>query len=409
MSTVEGPAAAPRIDRVVSSETRDALARLEGADVLRAGGANLIGLDAIRSKLGDRWPAKRSRVWEHVERDLEKRLAPTDMVLRLDEVNFLVAISGASRFAAQATCLHALKDVLQFFLGETRMTDIAVCAVSSVEGGVVTSAPLDPAAIEREAAAPTVHDRALSDQAAEEWRPPLAGRTHLSNFFGVKRHPIEVRIAVEPVVNLRRDLVTSFLIDRDAVPGVTDPGDRLQVDAAVLTYAVSLLQEHKARGGKLTLHLPVSYSSIASVKAREATLRMMRHMQSIARETALIEIDDLDAGIPPSRLLEVVSLIKPFCLGVLGRVRPTRKALDAVKGCGLKGLVLDADGGIGRTPAEDAIILRAFVEAGGVIAPNLIVHGLADPVMVDIAKAAGLTHASLEPDLRTTALQVDAA
>ena len=29
-------------------------------------------------------------------------------------------------------------------------------------------------------------------------------------FVGVKRHPIEVQIAVEPVVNLRRDLVTSF-------------------------------------------------------------------------------------------------------------------------------------------------------------------------------------------------------
>ena len=408
MSTVHDAAIGPRVDRVVSGETREALSRLEGADVLRAGGANLIGLDAIRAKLGDRWPAKRARVWEHVERDLEKRLSPTDMVLRLDEVNYLVAISGASRFAAQATCMHALKDVLQFFLGETRMIDIAVRTVSSVEGGAVTSAPLDPAEIEREAARPQA-EPSLSDHAAEEWRPPLAGRTHRSSFYGAKRHPIEVSIAVEPVVNLRRDLVTSFLVDRKAVPGVTDPSDRLQVDAAVLTYAITLLQEHKARGGKLTLHLPVSYSSIASVKAREATLRMLRLMQAVARETALIEIDDLDAGIPPSRLLEVVSLIKPFCLGVLGRVRPTRKALDAVKGCGLKGLVIDAGGGIGRSPAEDAIVLRAFVEAGGQIAPNLIVHGLADPVMIEVAKAAGVTHASLEPELRATALQVDAA
>ena len=323
-------------------------------------------------------------------------------------MNYLVAISGASRFAAQATCMHALKDVLQFFLGETRMVDIAVRSVSSVEGGVVTSAALDPAAIERASAAPAGSEPALPDQPAEEWRPPLAGRTSLSSFFGVSRHPIEVRIAVEPVVNLRRDLVTSFLIDRDAVPDVADPADRLKVDAAVLGYAVSLLDEHRAQGGKLTLHLPVSYSSVASVKAREATLRLIRHMQATARETVLFEIDDLDAGVPPSRLLEVVSLIKPFCLGVLGRVRPTRKALDAVRGCGLKGLVIDAGGGIGRTPAEDAIVLRAFVEAAGPIAPNLVVHGLADPVMVEVAKAAGLTHASLQPELRA-ALQVDAA
>lgn len=407
MTTPADPGASPRIDRVTSSEACEALDRLAGAELLRAGGANLIGLDAIRSKLGDRWPAKRARVWEHVERDLERRLSPTDMILRLDEVNYLVAISGASRFAAQATCMHALKDLLQFFLGETRMTDIAVRTVTGVEGGAVTSAPLDPAAIEKAAAAPPP-EPALSEQPAEEWRPPLAGRTNVSSFFGVKRTPVEVRIAVEPVVNLRRDLITSFLIDRTAAPAVADPADRLQVDTAALSYAVTLLQEHKDRGGRLTLHLPVSYSSIASTKAREATLRMIRRMHETARETMLIEIDDLDPGVPPSRLIEVVSLVKPFCLGVLGRVRPTRKALDAVRGCGLKGLVLDAGGGIGRTPAEDAIVLRAFVEAGASIAPNLIVHGLADPVMVDIAKAAGLTHASLKPEARTV-VHVDAA
>lgn len=407
MSTVQDPAASARIDRVASSDVREALERLEGSDVLKAGGANLIGLDAIRTKLGDRWPAKRARVWEHVERDLEKRLAPTDMVLRLDEVNFLVAISGGSRFAAQATCMHALKDVLQFFLGETRMIDIAVRTVTSLKDGAVTSAPLDPAAIERAAAIPPP-EPGLSDQAAVEWRPPLAGRSWLSSFVGAKRHPVEVRVAVEPVVNLRRDLVTSFLIDRNAVPEVIESTDRMQVDVAVLSYAMTLLREHKAQGGRLTLHLPLSYSSVASVKAREATLRLIRQMHETARETMLIEIADLDAGVPPSRLIEVVSLVKPFCLGVLGRVRPTRKALDAVRGCGLKGLVLDASRGIGRTPAEDAIVLHAFVEAGSSIAPNLIVHGLADPVMVEIAKAAGLTHASLKPELRT-ALQVDAA
>ena len=70
---------------------------------------------------------------------------------------------------------------------------------------------------------------------------------------------------------------------------------------------------------------------------------------------------------------------------------------------------LSADRHTSLSSYEDAIVLRAFVEAGGAIAPNLIVHGLADPVMVEVAKAAGVTHASLQPELRATALQVDAA
>jgi hypothetical protein len=116
------------------------------------------------------------------------------------------------------------------------------------------------------------------------------------------------------------------------------------------------------------------------------------------RETTLIEIADLDPGVPPSRLIEVVSLIKPFCLGVLARVRPSRKALDAVRGCGLKALIIDAHA-LGRGRAETAALLKAFADAGHGIAPNLIAHGLEDIDMIQAAKAAGLTHASVRPQL----------
>ena len=44
--------------------------RLDGSEALQGGAVNIIGLDSVRDKLGERWPAKRSRVWEHVEREL---------------------------------------------------------------------------------------------------------------------------------------------------------------------------------------------------------------------------------------------------------------------------------------------------------------------------------------------------
>ena len=92
---------------------------------------------------------------------------------------------------------------------------------------------------------------------------------------------------------------------------------------------------------------------------------------------------------------------------VLARVRPTRKALEAVKDCGLKGLVLDARG-LGRTPAETVTVVRAFAEAAQGLAPNLIVHGLEDSLLIEVAKAAGMTHASVRPELRQV-VEADAA
>jgi hypothetical protein len=394
-------APSPRIDRVTSAQVRDGLERLAGSDVLKSGAVNLIGLDAIRDHLGPRWAGKRDRIWEHVERDLEKRLGAFDMALRLDETTFLVAMPSATRFAAQVTCLHALQDILKFFLGESRPSDIRVSNVTQVSPDSVSSAPLDAIqlAAESRKPPPALPPEAELEQPAKAWRPPLAGRTESGLFVSRARLPVEVRLGVQAVRNLKRNLVTSYLIERSTQPLVEDTADLLQVDIAVMAYAASLMQEHQTTGGRLTLHVPISYASAASIRGRELALQIMRSHRERARETILIEIADLDPGVPPSRLLETVALLKPFCLDVLARVRPTLGALAAVKDCGLRGLILEAHS-LGHTPAEIGPRLKAFADAAHRITPNLIVHGLNAPDLVETAAAAGFTHASLWPELK---------
>lgn len=394
-----------RLDRVTSAQARDGLERLADSDVLKAGGVNLIGLDAIRDNLGDRWAAKRERVWEHVERDLEKRLGPFDMAVRLDDVTWLVAMPGTSRFAAQVSCLHILQDILKFFLGESRNRDVRVRGVTDVTGDSVSSAPLDAAELAAQAHAPPPTESHVEHAQTAEWKPPLAGRTESGLFTSRGRSQVDIRLGIQPVWNLKRGLITSYLIERATQPKVEDPADVLQVDIATMAYAANVMEEHKSTGGRLTLHVPISYSSAASVRGRELALQIMRRHREAAKETCLIEITDLDPGVPPSRLIEIVALLKPFALGVLARVRPSQKALQAVKGCGLRGLILEAHG-LGQTPGEIGPLLKAFHDAAQGIAPNLIVHGLDAPDLVDAAARAGLTHASEWPQLK---FEADAA
>jgi hypothetical protein len=389
----------PRLDRVTSAQARDGLERLADSEVLKAGGVNLIGLDAIRDHLGDRWAGKRERVWEHVQRDLEKRLGPFDMAIRLDDVTWLVAMPGASRFAAQVTCLHGLQGILKFFLGESRNRDVRVRQVTDVSGDSVSSAPLDAnqiAALARAAAPSQAH---AEHPQTVEWKPPLAGRTESGLFVARSHGQVDIRLGIQPVWNLKRGLITSYLIERATQPRVDDPADLLQVDIATMAYAASIMEEHRTHGGRLTLHVPISYASAASIRGRELALQIMRRHRDAARETCLIEITDLDPGLPPSRLIEIVALLNPFALGVLARVRPSQKALAAVKGCGLRGLILEAHG-LGNTSAAITPLLKAFHAAAHGITPNLIVHGLDAPDLVDAATKAGLTHASEWPQLK---------
>ena len=399
-----------RADRITAAGASDILDRISNPALLSAGLVSVIGLDAIRRKLGDRWAAKRAQIWDHVERELERTLGPADIFLRTDEVSYTIAQPGSDRYAAQGVCFSVLQGVLKFFLGEAKLADMDVRAVSSIAAGQMTSAPVDPTKLKRPAA-----DRPANGQPAEtdaeqlaaavtgpladhapaaaHWKPPLAGRSSIIELAPPKRGGFDLKLRVDGVWNLRRGLITSFVIEREGVRAMTDVADLEEIDVATVVYASTLLEEHLQQGGPLTLHVPISFVSLATQRTRQRLLSLTQSVRESMRCSVLIEIADLDPGVPPSRLIEVVGLVRSLCLGVIGRIKPTKAGLAAVKGCGLRGVAVDADLFAPRQPEFDAR-LKAFIALSKDVSPNLVLHALPDQKLIDHAAAAGFTHAS---------------
>ena len=395
-----------RADRITTAGASDVLDRLGNPALLDAGLVSVIGLEAIRRKLGDRWPLKRSQIWDHVERELERTLSPADIFLRTDDVSYTIAQPGSDRYAAQAVCFSILQDVLKFFLGESRTADIDVRTVSSIAAGQMMSQPVDLTKLRRgsashglvetpaeqlaAAAAGPLVDHA---PAAAHWKPPLAGRSSVIELTPAKRGSFDLKLNVDGVWNLKRGVITSFLIEREGVRGKSDMADLEEIDVATLVYASTLLDEQLEQGGTLTLHLPLSFTSLAMQRTRQRLLDLTHGVREAMRRTVLLEIADLDPGVPPSRLIEVVGLVRSLCVGIIGRVKPTKAALAAVKGCGLRGVAVSAEYLSPHQPEFDAR-LKAFVALAKDISPNLLIHGLPDARLIDVATAAGFTHAS---------------
>ena len=301
--------------------------------------------------------AKRSRVWEHVELELQRKLGPADLAVRVDDINYLIAAPSAQGFAAQALCLSVLQDVLKFFLGEIKTGDIAVRTVTELSGGAIVSAPVDlarlprpgdppppePAVAAAPESAPTTVDALVDHHAPlKDWKPPLAGRTSVIELGLPKEEPFDLTLTVEPVWNLRRNLITSpSWWSAPARPEKAEPAELEEIDVAAFAYAATLLEEHERQGGSLTLHVPVSFSSLAVQHSRLRLLKLTESVREAMRASVLMGYG-LDAGVPPSRLIEAAGLVRSLCAGVLGRVRPSRSALAAVKGCGLRALVIEA-------------------------------------------------------------------
>jgi hypothetical protein len=411
------------VDRIASVAAIDTLERLQDPTLLASGAVNLIGLDAIRTKLGDRWDSKRARVWEHVEREIERTIGPSNLFVRLDDATYLIALPSSPGFAAQATCLTVLQDVLKFFLGELRPGDVAVRNVSAINGREIASAPVDlrrlqasvghaaavpptaPADVARRGPAPSAAAPStailLADFAPEapNWRPPLAGRSFRKSLEPPKRAPFELEVADEPVWHLKRGLITSFVIDRSGAPPEADAVVQEEIDMVVVRHAAELLAEQATQGGPLALHVPVHFMSLATQRTRLRLLSLTQPVREAMRQMVLLEICGLDAGVPPSRLIEVIGLVRSLFGGVLGRVRPSRPALAAVRGCGLKGLVIEASLLSPQAPDGD-VRLKAFATAAQGLSPNLIIHGLPSLGLIDSAAAAGFTHASAAPQAR---------
>src|SRR5665213_2904407 len=383
-----------RIDRIASVSARETLDRIRASGVLTTGAVNLIGLDAIRRQLGDRWAAKKGRVWEHVEQEFQRKLGPADLAVRIDDINYLVAVPSTPGFAAQALCLTILQDVLKFFLGEIKTGDIAVRVVTDLVDGAIVSAPADLGRLARARAAMKAASAGgaedLSEQQSPPWRPPLAGRTSVVELALPKQEPFDIRLTVEPVWNLRRGLIMSFLIGRSGMPLGANAAELEAIDMATFAYAATLLEESADYGGPLTLHVPVSFSSLAVQHTRLRLLSLTQSVREAMRACMLIEICGLDAGVPPSRLVEVVGLVRSLCTGVVGRVRPSRPALAAVKACGLRGVAVEA-AWLGLAQGDAPARLKAFAIAAQTVSPNLIVHGLPTPTAVDDAAIAGFT------------------
>jgi hypothetical protein len=413
---IEPPPAEARVDRIASAAALDMLDRLQDPALLASGAVNLIGLDAIRAKLGDRWESKRARVWEHVEREIERTIGPTNLSVRLDDATYLIALPATPGLAAQATCLTVLQDVLKFFLGELRPADMAVRNVSSIEGGEIVSAPVDIRRLHGAAppaSAPTAPTRLtaggpspaapssaimLGEEAppAPEWRPPLAGRSFRERLEPPKRPPFDLVVTDEPVWNLRQGLITSFVIDRAGAPSDADAAVHEEIDLAVFNHASELLREQAKQGGPFVLHVPVHFMSLATQRTRLRLLGLTQPVREAMRQMVLLEICGLDPGVPPSRLIEVIGLVRSLCGGVLGRVRPSRPALAAVRGCGLRGLVIEAPLLSPQGPDGEAR-LKVFAAAALALSPNAIIHGLPTPGLIDVAAEAGFTHASAAP------------
>jgi len=399
------PADITRITAVADASA--VLDRLAGSDRLDRGAVFIVSVEAIRERSGDRWDKKRDDVWGYLGRKLNEYLSYQDIHQRLNETDCLVAMTTEDGVAAQAVGMKVLEDVLEFFLGAAERKDIRIRAVSRIDGPYLACTNIDPEAIAtaRATARPADPERApavspyrsLVSAEAERERNPVS-------FVASNGQKLQIDYALEHVVSLRHGVTAVLRVEPTvafhATGEVIPPRKFLKladedmhaIDRATLAFGGLFMPEDARLQPPLIL--PASFRTLAGRKGRQLLINVPGASPEQVRQGAMIEFVDVDRGTPNGRLVEVASLVGRVTRGVLARLQPTRDALSPIAGARFNGLTADfADLGLPDAKLEAFMRLMAHQMRGK--APALIAQGLGEPLHLEMADAAGFTHAAI--------------
>jgi len=209
---------------------------------------------------------------------------------------------------------------------------------------------------------------------------------------------------LRPVMALKSGKTRGSFLDRvlfegeeekPAEPGMArlSPYDIEQIDVSLLKAGLTdVVQLHGEERSPL-LFVAVAYATLASPRGRREVLTQLAEAQQRLNARVILELTHLDPGLPPSRLVELLGLVRPTCKTVFARIRPERQAIIAVTDCALGGVSLESSDL--KTPEDEDYLTRVRLVMRSV-GPRMMLHNLRTTAAINVAHAAGITYASLD-------------
>jgi len=166
-----------------------------------------------------------------------------------------------------------------------------------------------------------------------------------------------------------------------------------QVDRSLLGEGLTGTRTLHGDGRAPLLFAPVAFCTLASTRSRRAVLGTLAEAQMRLGARLVLEITHLDPGLPPSRLVEVLALLRPTCRVVFARIRIERRAIMALTDCTLAGASIEA---AHIADPEDEDLLTRIRLALASIGPRMLLHAVRTTAALHAAQGAGISYASLD-------------
>jgi hypothetical protein len=360
----------------------------------QAGRINVIGLDDIKRRLGDRWDELRDRVDAIARAAIERCLWPEDIYVSHDD-NFIIAFGRLDVEAAQTKCLLIAKMIENSLFGEHGEAGLSVTtAVTTLEGTVsFQDLPSLDSLIAAQAtitpALPLLHTPKKLPAARIEAVPQLEMVEKSA------ADPYVSEILWRPIWDARSGIIPIYRPELARVLVHTDEAKVIADDIVLCGTIATALTQCLLQSRCLLFVLPVHFVTLASVVGRHRyTEELARLIKPEMKKFLLICLTDVPDGVPSSRMVELTGALRSHCRGLSARLPLETTDFSALKGSRFFAVGADLSG---RTDTERRLfaLIEQFRRAADRAAfCNFFLDGIRTMSMVAAAIAEGFCYLS---------------
>ena len=400
------------------AEHLKALAQERGQ--LALGRVQILGFQAVQDQLGDDWPQFTERVLEVIETTFRRRLGPSDMFRRYDDLVYLVLFTGLSHDEARIKAHFLAEEIWQQLFGMSEADDrldVSVLTINVEAGEIEPLADLD-VLLTRQFEAAALATATLCDDlpwlpSTPRPQPESAPRPHpdttppaaagLAAAPGLASLPARAlgqsALTFTPLWTVRREAVSSyyarmrlFLEPRDVLYGhdilrrATAPRDIYEFDLATLARVHAETQRLGQRNAPNVIICPVHYTTMINREARQEFLSLCASLPRAASRHLIIEVSGFAEGFPPHTAYEVRHWLKPFCRSAWAQIPPLPAAVRNIKEAGFSAVGFDARA---VSPSRFAFTAGLFAEAARKSGMRCYIHAISTPAAAIAAANAG--------------------
>lgn len=396
-------------DRSLKDRLKDIFERQA---TVTAGSIQLIGLDALREKIGARWAGVREKVHIFVQRIMMSMLSPQDAWFRYGDDGYIVVFARLDKNAAQLICGKLIAEIHRNLLGDPDAGEIIVNTVVFDVDGQVALESADLGELLREAVRrqhsterpTTVAPSALGeadDNAIDETNDNAtrleALRSAVQGHAGRRRPHVVFRAVWDVQMGIfstyrcipargaaRYNTISGY----DVLPDPEDSDAIFSLDCETLTKSMTIAVELYHNNFRYFSCIPLHFESLANSRRRAEYLQLLKVAPKDVMQFVEFSVHGLPAGVPLGRLLEIKTFLQPHSRLIIPMLEHDERNLSTFAQSGLKVIGTRIPPTLAETEAVER--LRAFAVTARKNALTAYAAGVRTEAMFDAACGAEL-------------------